>query len=103
MRVGPLFPTTSITTFFTMSPALLEDVAPSVDPNATCVGLPSLAIIGMSLRFPQDAVSPKAFWDMLVERRCASTDFPADRINISAWHSPDKSRLDSLSMRGGHF
>ena len=62
-----------------------------------------LAVVGLSLKFPQDAVSPESFWNMLVEGRCASTEFPPDRLNIDAYHNPDTSRLDTLSMRGGHF
>ncbi|CAG7929919.1 unnamed protein product [Penicillium olsonii] len=62
-----------------------------------------LAVVGLSLKFPQDAVSPEAFWDMLVEGRCASTEFPSDRLNIDSFYNPDTSRLDTLSQRGGHF
>lgn len=72
-------------------------MAPPLEP------LPPLAVVGMSLRFPQDADTAEAFWDMLISKRCASSDFPSERINISAFHYPDASRLDSLSMRGGHF
>jgi acyl transferase domain-containing protein len=62
-----------------------------------------LAIIGFSLRFPQDAVSSESFWKLIMEKRCASSDFPPGRMNIDAHHHPDINRLDSLTMRGGHF
>lgn len=65
--------------------------------------LPPLAIVGLSLKFPQDAVSPESFWDMIVQGRCAATEFPPDRLNIDAHHHPNSNRLDGLSMRGGHF
>ncbi|KAJ5516222.1 hypothetical protein N7527_007782 [Penicillium freii] len=65
--------------------------------------LSPLAIVGLSLKFPQDAVSSESFWDMIVEGRCASTEFPPDRLNIDSHHSLDANRLDSLSLRGGHF
>lgn len=45
-----------------------------------------IAVIGFSLKFPQDADSPQSFWDMLCEGRCASTDFPSDRLNVEAHH-----------------
>ncbi|KGO73766.1 Acyl transferase/acyl hydrolase/lysophospholipase [Penicillium italicum] len=48
-------------------------------------------------------ISSESFWDMIVEGRCASTDFPPDRLNIDSHHNLDTSRLDSLSLRGGHF
>jgi acyl transferase domain-containing protein len=65
--------------------------------------LAPLAIIGFSLRFPQDAVSPESFWKLIMEKRCSSSDFPPDRMNADAHCHPDTNRLDSLTMRGGHF
>ncbi|KAL4934290.1 uncharacterized protein BDV17DRAFT_296996 [Aspergillus undulatus] len=65
--------------------------------------LPPLAIIGLSLKFPQDAVSPESFWDMIVQGRCAAADFPSDRLNIDAHYHSDPNRLDSLSLRKAHF
>ncbi|KAK4160344.1 hypothetical protein QBC43DRAFT_359689 [Cladorrhinum sp. PSN259] len=62
-----------------------------------------LAVVGMSYRFPGGSDSDDAFWDMLVSRRCASTDVPPDRFNVEAHHNPDTKRLDTLSCRGGHF
>lgn len=65
--------------------------------------LPALAIVGLSFKFPEDAVSSESFWDMLLEGRCASTDFPPDRLNIDAHYHPDPNRRDTLSVQGGHF
>lgn len=65
--------------------------------------LAPLAIIGFSLRFPQDAVSPGSFWKLIMEKRCTSSDFPPGRMNMDAHHHPDINRLYSLTMRGGHF
>lgn len=62
-----------------------------------------LAIVGLGLRYPGDATSAKDFWEMLMERRCASTKFPSDRLNVDAHHHPDSSRFDSLGADGGHF
>ncbi|KAJ5752589.1 hypothetical protein N7520_009506 [Penicillium odoratum] len=62
-----------------------------------------LAIVGLSFRLPQNAVTPDAFWEMIMSRRCAVTEFPPDRLNIEGHYSPEADRLDSLSMRGGHF
>ena len=49
--------------------------------------LEGLAVVGFSLKFPQDASSPDRFWTMLTEGRCASTPFPSDRMNIDAFYS----------------
>ncbi len=55
-----------------------------------------IAIIGYSLRFPQEATSSEAFWRMLVEGRSARTEIPGDRFNVDAFHHPDSSRHDSV-------
>ncbi|KAL4954233.1 hypothetical protein BDW69DRAFT_183680 [Aspergillus filifer] len=65
--------------------------------------LPPLAIVGLSLKFPQDAMSPESFWDMIVQGRCAATEFPSDRLNIDAHYHPDPNRLDSLSVKQANF
>ena len=66
-------------------------------------GLPPLAIVGLSLKFPGDAVTPDDFWKMLLEGRATASEFPPDRLNINAHHHPDRERLDRLSLRGGNF
>ena len=55
-----------------------------------------IAIIGYSLRFPQEATSSEAFWQMLVEGRSARTEIPGDRFNVDAFHHPDSNRHDSV-------
>ncbi|KAF7179631.1 hypothetical protein CNMCM7691_008680 [Aspergillus felis] len=62
-----------------------------------------LAVVGLSFKFPQNATSPEGFWDMLEAGRSASTEFPASRMNIDAHYHQDRSRLDAISVRGGHF
>jgi acyl transferase domain-containing protein len=46
-----------------------------------------IAIIGFSLRFPQDADSAEAFWEMLYNGRCAMTEVPADRFAINSFYA----------------
>ncbi|KAL4953777.1 hypothetical protein BDW69DRAFT_184162 [Aspergillus filifer] len=65
--------------------------------------LKPLAVIGLALRYPGDAVSPDKFWQMLMERQCASSRYPADRLNIDAHYNPTGNRQDTLSVDGGHF
>ena len=60
-----------------------------------------VAVIGFSLKFPQDATSSETFWEMMAEKRSAMTEFPADRLNIDAFYHPSK--RDALPVRGGHF
>ena len=56
-----------------------------------------IAIIGFSLRFPQDAVSPETFWNLLVEGRSTVTEVPESRFNINAVYHPDPDRLGNVS------
>ena len=48
-----------------------------------------IAIIGLALKFPQDASNPAAFWKMLVEGRSAMTKVPKERFNVDAYYDPD--------------
>ena len=61
--------------------------------------LEPIAVIGFSLRMPQDAVTPQAFWTMLEEKRCAMTDWPRDRINLDAFYHPDHDRRDTVRIK----
>ncbi|TVY80408.1 Highly reducing polyketide synthase azaB [Lachnellula suecica] len=65
--------------------------------------LEPIAIIGLSLRYPQDATSPASFWEMIQEKRCAMTEVPKDRFDIDAFYHPDKDRRNTVYARGGHF
>lgn len=56
-----------------------------------------IAIIGFSARFPQDAISPEAFWNMLREGRSAMTEVPKDRFNIDSFYHSDAGRYDRVS------
>ena len=59
--------------------------------------LEPIAVIGFSIKFPQEAVSPESFWDMLTEARSAMTDFPKDRFNLNSFYHPDANRHDTVS------
>lgn len=58
--------------------------------------LEPIAVIGFSFKYPQDAISPDAFWEIMRQGRCVSSDFPADRLNADAFYHPDYSRHDSV-------
>jgi acyl transferase domain-containing protein len=58
--------------------------------------LEPLAVIGFSLKFPDDAISPDSFWKMMMEKRCASKEIPKDRMNIDALYHPDIERRDTV-------
>lgn len=82
-----------------------------------------ICICGFSVKFPQDATSAEGFWNMMVEKRCAMTTFPPNRINLKGFHRKDNrgntvSFIDShtfrrdsgtfadshqIPIKGGHF
>ncbi|KAH9870202.1 hypothetical protein J1614_007125 [Plenodomus biglobosus] len=43
-----------------------------------------IAIVGLNLKFPDDAVSPQAFWELIYNARCAVSEVPASRFNINS-------------------
>ena len=55
-----------------------------------------IAVIGFSLKFPQEATTPDAFWEMLKSNRCAMTEWPKDRLNIDAFYHADNKRTDTV-------
>jgi hypothetical protein len=58
--------------------------------------LKPLAIVGLDLKFPQDAVSSEALWEMLIEKKCAMTEYPKDRLEIDSFYHPDSNRRDTV-------
>ena len=69
----------------------------AADHETKDVGLEPIAIVGMAVRFPQGADSPDDVWKMLVEGRCASTEFPKDRLNIDGFWNSDPEKLNNVS------
>lgn len=61
-----------------------------------------IVICGFAIKFPQEATSPEALWKMMMERRCAMTDFPAERVNADGFYQK-KSRLNTVSNASQFF
>lgn len=56
-----------------------------------------VAVVGFSFKFPQDADSTDSFWKLLMEQRSTATEFPQDRLSVSAFYHPDPSRKSTVS------
>lgn len=56
-----------------------------------------IAVIGIGCRFPGEATSPEALWDMLLRGESAWSEFPEDRVNISSYYHPSGSRQGTVS------
>ncbi|KAI1371682.1 putative polyketide synthase [Hypoxylon crocopeplum] len=74
----------------------------SVDPELDGFDIEPIAICGFSIKFPQDATSPEGLWKMITEKRCAMTDFPANRLNRDGFYA-EKNKSNTLPLKGGHF
>ncbi|CAK4031885.1 polyketide synthase [Lecanosticta acicola] len=61
-----------------------------------------LAIIGLATRFPDDADSTENLWKFLLDKRCAHSPFPADKIGAGHYH-PDPEHGGTFAVKGGHF
>lgn len=88
-----------------MAPGLLSDgydkesqyLSSVVGHKSVRPDLEPIAVIGLSLKFPQEAISPDSFWSVLMDARCTMTEVPRDRFNGAAFFHPDSNRLDAVS------
>ncbi len=60
-----------------------------------------VAIIGMACRFPGEASSPAAFWDLLRRGADARTEIPAERWSIDEFYNPDPNAPGKMYTRYG--
>ena len=59
-------------------------------------GVP-IAIVGLAGRFPGDASSPQALWDMVLQKKSAWSEIPEDRMNARAYFHPNPSKHSTVS------
>ncbi|MBT3218046.1 MAG: acyltransferase domain-containing protein, partial [Proteobacteria bacterium] len=84
--------------------AHLAGIAPAEAPTKTETGTREpLAIIGMACRFPGDANTPAAFWELLCEGRDAVTEVPPDRWDAHLLYDPDPATPGKSITRHGAF
>lgn len=62
-----------------------------------------IAIVGIGCRFPGQANSPEAFWQLLRNGIDAITEVPADRWNVESVYDPDKTKPGKTHSRWGGF
>lgn len=58
----------------------------SIATSETATSCP-LAIVGIGLRLPGGVTNDSEFWDLLVNKRCARRELPADRYSIDGFYS----------------
>ena len=65
--------------------------------------LGSIAIVGMSCRFPGGANDPEKLWSLISQGRSAWQDVPSDRFNWKSFYHPSPDINGTMNHRGGHF
>ncbi|MBX7268175.1 SDR family NAD(P)-dependent oxidoreductase [Micromonospora sp. Llam7] len=87
--------------------AMLYHEPGATAPMPSAVATPSgepIAIVGMACRFPGDADTPDALWDLLAGGREGFGPFPADRgWDVAAIFDPTGERPGSTYVRAGGF
>lgn len=62
-----------------------------------------VAVVGMACRFPDDATSPDAFYEMLANGRAAWSEVPENRFKIDSYYHPNGGRVGTTQARGAHW
>ncbi|KAI2627830.1 hypothetical protein GGR54DRAFT_636951 [Hypoxylon sp. NC1633] len=62
-----------------------------------------IAIIGCGMRLPGGVHDSTAFWELLVNKRDGHCLVPADRYNISAYHSKQPGKPGQVASEYGYF
>jgi acyl transferase domain-containing protein len=56
-----------------------------------------VVVTGFAFRFPGDAVSEEAFWDIIAKGQSTMTEVPESRYNINGFYRNNQSTRDSVS------
>ncbi|KAL9078526.1 MAG: hypothetical protein Q9157_002549 [Trypethelium eluteriae] len=62
-----------------------------------------IAIVGVGCRFPGEARSPQAFFEMLSQGRAAWSEVPKDRYSVDQYYHPFNNRAGTTNSKGAHF
>ncbi|MEO4052782.1 type I polyketide synthase [Solibacillus sp. CAU 1738] len=63
----------------------------------------SIAIVGLSCRFPAGGNSPEEYWDMLINGKDVISNAPEERWEIEKFYSPDKTQAGKSYTKKGGF
>ena len=62
-----------------------------------------IAVVGLGCRFPGQADSPAAYWQLLRDGVDAVSEVPADRWEINAYYDPNPDAPGKMYTRWGGF
>ncbi|KAI9038141.1 type I polyketide synthase [Aspergillus affinis] len=64
---------------------------------------PLIAIVGMGVRLPGGVSSPEDFWQLMIDKKCASVPVPAGRYNVEAFYGTPGVNMQSVISQKGYF
>ncbi|KAJ5546921.1 Acyl transferase/acyl hydrolase/lysophospholipase [Penicillium frequentans] len=62
-----------------------------------------IAVIGLATRFPQEATTTEALWELLLQARSTWSTIPKERFVADAFFHPDPEHGGTFHVQGGHF
>ncbi|KAI1086249.1 ketoacyl-synt-domain-containing protein [Rostrohypoxylon terebratum] len=73
------------------------------DSSTAADAMEPIAVVGLGCRFPGNATSPVALWEMLREGRSAWSEIPQERMNIASYFHPSGNRQGTVPFMSAHF
>jgi acyl transferase domain-containing protein len=70
---------------------------PSGDGAIPSDALEPIAIVGLATRFPQQATTTEALWELLLQARSTWSSIPKERFNSDAFYHPDPEHSGTVS------
>ncbi|KAI0886112.1 ketoacyl-synt-domain-containing protein [Annulohypoxylon maeteangense] len=71
--------------------------------SSTSDAMEPIAVVGLGCRFPGNATSPVALWDMLREGQSAWSEIPQERMNVASYFHPSGNRQGTVPFMSAHF
>ncbi len=86
-----------------LSPAKLAYAAQQLRPKVKLADAEPIAVIGIGCRFPGEADTPDAFWELLRNGKDAVTNMPKDRWDLDSYYDPDPEAAGKMYVQKGAF
>ena len=59
----------------------------------------TIAIVGLSFKFPQDLNTPDSLWQALAQKKSVMTGFPKSRLDVEQFYDPDLKRINGVRIK----
>lgn len=58
--------------------------------------LEPIAIVGLSVNFPQKITTLDSLWETVADKKSAMTEFPKSRLNLDAFYDTDTEKINGV-------